>query len=83
MFSDWDSYLNFFEDKFEKELMKFIKDNNTLKHLLEERVLQIHSSENGIFLTEGCDSYFGVKLNKKLCNDISDTFKNLADFLDK
>lgn len=80
----WDSYIEDLKETYNADLVEFISKSETLKYLYENSILEISESvTNGISIFEGCDGWFSVPLDKKICNQISDTFRELSKFLEK
>lgn len=62
-----------------KEILKTIKDNSKiLEKIKEERVFDINICENTILITENCDYWFSVELNKKEVLELSNVLKEIA-----
>lgn len=53
--------------------------NETMVELAHERVCGVVKERNMYFLKELCDGYFGIKLTKQKCINISNFFKNLSE----
>lgn len=62
-----------------EEILKTIKDNSKiLEKIKEARVFDINTYENTILITENCDYWFSVKLNKKEVLELSNVLKEIA-----
>ncbi|MBO5828842.1 MAG: hypothetical protein J6R59_10395 [Paludibacteraceae bacterium] len=59
------------------------KHKELLQDFASERIFCIYYSPNNEFyIEECCDEWFGKVLNKKQCLELSEMFKEMADYIE-
>lgn len=69
------------QESFMKKHKQFSEKHNTiLKKMGDNRVFRLQFQSDGPIIEDGCDNWYGYMLDKKSCIELSDMFKDLADF---
>lgn len=74
----YDSYFNELIDN-NAILQKYV---HLLKTLSNDRVMCVGHNDDGFFIIECCDEYFGHDLTKEECLELSEMFKEIAEAID-
>lgn len=63
----------------EQKIKKIIESSYILKKIDEEKVFRVSLYEKDILISENCDCWFAVQLNKKEILELADVFKKIAE----
>lgn len=63
----------------EQKIKKIIESSYILKKIDEEKVFHVSLYEKDILISENCDYWFAVQLNKKEILELADVFKKIAE----